>query len=35
MDQEIKIKGEIMLEKSEKIGEFWAFKEELLSKKKQ
>lgn len=29
MNQEIKTKGEIMLEKAEKIGDFWAFKEEL------
>ncbi len=35
MNQEIKTKGEIMLEKAEKIGDFWAFKEELLSKDKQ
>jgi len=35
MNQEIKTKGEIMLEKAEKIGDFWAFKEEPLSKEKQ
>jgi len=35
MDQEIKTKGEIMLEKAEKIGNFWAFKEESLSEDKQ
>ena len=35
MNQEIKNKGEKMLEKAEKIGEFWAFKEELLSQDKQ
>ena len=35
MNQEIKTKGEIMLEKAEKIGNFWAFKEEPLSKEKQ
>ncbi|MCL0077978.1 hypothetical protein M1N61_02890 [Peptococcaceae bacterium] len=31
MNQEIKTKGEMMLEKSEKISSFWAFKEEPLS----
>jgi len=35
MAKEIKTKGEIMLEKAEKIGDFWAFKEESLSKEKQ
>lgn len=35
MKQEIKTKGEIMLEKAEKIGDFWAFKEEPLAKDKQ
>jgi len=35
MNQEIKTKGEIMLEKAEKIGDFWTFKEEPLSKEKQ
>ena len=35
MNQEIKTKGEIMLEKAEKISDFWAFKEEPLSKDKQ
>ena len=35
MNQEIKTKGEIMLEKAEKIGSFWAFKEEPLSQDKQ
>lgn len=35
MNQEIKTKGEIMLEKAEEIGGFWAFKEEPLSKDKQ
>jgi len=35
MNQEIKTKGEIMLEKAEKIGDFWAFKEKPLSKDKQ
>ena len=35
MNQEIKTKGEMMLEKAEKIGNFWAFKEEPLSKEKQ
>ncbi len=35
INQEIKTKGEIMLEKAEKIGDFWAFKEELLSNEKQ
>ncbi len=35
MNQKIKTKGEIMLERAEKIGNFWAFKEETLSKDKQ
>jgi len=35
MEQEIKTKGEVMLEKAEKIGDFWTFKEEPLSKDKQ
>ncbi|MCL0041899.1 hypothetical protein M1N12_02415 [Peptococcaceae bacterium] len=35
MNQEIKTKGEMMLEKAEKISSFWAFKEEPLSKDKQ
>ncbi len=35
IDQVIKTKGEIMLEKAEKIGEFWAFREEPLSKEEQ
>jgi len=35
MNQEIKTKGKIMLEKAKKIGDFWAFKEEPLSKEKQ
>ena len=35
MNHEIKTKGEIMLEKAEKIGDFWAFREEPLSKDKQ
>jgi len=35
MNREIKTKGEIMLEKAEKIGDFWAFKEEPLSREKQ
>ncbi len=35
MNQEIKTKGEIMLEKAEKIGDFWAFKEESLPGEKQ
>ena len=35
MNQEIKTKGEIMLEKAEKIGDFWAFREEPLSKEEQ
>ena len=33
--QEIKTKGEIMLEKAEKVGEFWPLKEEALSKEEQ
>ena len=35
MNQEIKTKGEMMLEKAEKIGNFWTFREEPLSKEKQ
>ncbi len=35
MKQEIKTKGEAILEKAGKIGDFWAFKEEPLSKEKQ
>ncbi|GBD03416.1 hypothetical protein HRbin19_00698 [bacterium HR19] len=35
MGQEIKTKGEIMLEKAEKIGELWAFQNESLEEKKQ
>ena len=35
MNQEIKSKREMMLEKSEKIGSFWALKEEPLSQDKQ
>ena len=35
MDQRIKTKGKIMLEKAAKLGDFWAFKEELLSKDKE
>ncbi len=35
MRQKIKAKGEIMLEKAEKIGEVWAFQNESLEEKKQ
>ncbi|KUK32080.1 MAG: putative RNA methylase [Thermoanaerobacterales bacterium 50_218] len=35
MNQETNYKGEIMLEKAKSIGDFWAFKEEPLSKDKQ
>ncbi len=35
MNQEIKTKGAIMLEKAEKIGNFWAFKDEPLPEEKQ
>jgi len=35
MGQEIKTKGKIMLEKAEKIGDFWTFKEGSLSEDKQ
>lgn len=35
MYQELKTKGEIMLEKAEKIGNFWAFKEKPIPEEKQ
>ncbi|OYT48002.1 hypothetical protein B6U83_04235, partial [Thermoplasmatales archaeon ex4484_36] len=35
MNKEIKTKGEIILEKGERTGDFWAFKEEPLSKESQ